>query len=181
MGSSLPIHLLQIKSHPTQVLLWMNWKDMETPPLSCVFLSDWGSQMRRESCFFCVSHSKVGVIEGQGVFQQTGSRPLKLQVRQEGQLKTSYRPLLSEINMNKMKDKWIKRRYFLHDYGFKRISLFSDFLLKDWKLNLFILFTHHLLFLLRNALSVLFKSSPPHLYLVGRFHSCNTTFLSSMK
>lgn len=52
----------------------------------------WGE--RRENEFFCVSHSKVGVIEGQGFFQQTGSRPLKLQVRQEGQLKTTYRPLL---------------------------------------------------------------------------------------
>lgn len=66
------------------------------------------NEKRRESFFFCVSHSKVGVIEGQGVFQQTGSRPLKLQVRQEGQLNTSYHPLLSEINMKKMYNKCLK-------------------------------------------------------------------------
>lgn len=37
----------------------------------------------------CVSHSKVGVIEGQGGIQQNGSRAGKLQVRQEGRLKTT--------------------------------------------------------------------------------------------
>lgn len=36
-----------------------------------------------------MSHSKVGVIEGQGVIQKNGSRAGKLQVRQEGQLKTT--------------------------------------------------------------------------------------------
>lgn len=34
-----------------------------------------------------MSHSKVGITEGQGGLQENGSRAGELQVRQEGQLK----------------------------------------------------------------------------------------------
>lgn len=80
----------------------------DTPPLLGVILSDSGSQVRKaEIKEFCVSHSKVGVIEGQRAFQQTGYRPLKLQVRQEEQLQATRCSLLqqqtSEVNINKRK------------------------------------------------------------------------------
>lgn len=38
----------------------------------------------------CVSHSKAGVIKRQGGIQQNGSRAGKLQIIQDGELKTSY-------------------------------------------------------------------------------------------
>lgn len=54
------------------------------------FFQSEGSQAGREERKkeLCVSHSKVGVTEWQGGIQQNGSRAGKLQVRQEGQLKT---------------------------------------------------------------------------------------------
>lgn len=54
-----------------------------------------------------MSHSKVGVIEGQGGIQQNGSRAGKLQVRQEGQLKTScasFSNVLSSASQMKMSE-----------------------------------------------------------------------------
>ena len=68
-----------------------DWSGVQTPPLVCVFPWDWGSQIRREERKkkLHVSHSKVGVIEGQGGVQKNGSRAGKLQVRQEGQLNTT--------------------------------------------------------------------------------------------
>lgn len=37
----------------------------------------------------CVSHSKAGVIKGQGGIQQNGSRAGELQIIQDGELRTS--------------------------------------------------------------------------------------------
>lgn len=85
---------LQINSHPegnTDIMLcnlffdWLKW-GWDTTSGLCV-----SDRLRREERKkeLCVSHSKVGVIGGQGGIQQNGSRAGKLQVRQEGQLKTT--------------------------------------------------------------------------------------------
>lgn len=64
---------------------WLKWG---RDPTSGLCVSD---RLRREERKkeLCVSHSKVGVIEGQGGIQKNGSRAGELQVRQEGQLKTT--------------------------------------------------------------------------------------------
>lgn len=81
---------------------WLKWGPDTTLAL-CVCMSDWGSQTRREERQeeFCVSHSKIGLIEWQGGIQQNGLRAGKLQVRQEEQLKTNV-PSCASRRMNEM-------------------------------------------------------------------------------
>lgn len=94
LGSSPPIQVLQINFYPEGNIdinlcsgLIMNELKgcRDTPSDLCVTVRlRVTDEERGEKGIFVVSHSKLGFSEGQGAFQQTGSRSLKLQVRQEG-------------------------------------------------------------------------------------------------
>lgn len=80
------IFLLQINSHLRETLisccavgsLLIEWCEVQTTPFPVRLRVTDKEKGDKE---LCVSHSKVGVIEGQGGIQQNGSRTGKLQVR----------------------------------------------------------------------------------------------------